>query len=287
MKDTVYVIDISNFIHRAFHTYGDLQTSDGFPTGAIYGTLSMLLNFIDKYKPKHMLVCYDPPNSNLLRKEIYPEYKANRTKIDEISAEEMIIKHLIKLMNIPSVEVARHEADDLIATAVNKLKDDMNIVIITGDKDMLQLIGPNVKILDTMKNIWYDESEAFKKFGVKPSQISDYLAIVGDSSDNIPGISGIGPKGAATLLAVHESLEDIYNNIDTITPTLKKKLETDKSMGILSKALAVLNHNIDVDISQSSVKYIPTINQEILRLIDKLEFKNMKVRLELMWQEYE
>jgi DNA polymerase I len=285
MKSTVYIFDISNMIHRAFHATGELSTSYGMPTGAIWGTLNMLLRFIDKYKPTHMLMCYDSQSGNSVRKKMYAEYKANRTSVNSVSDEEKILRRIFQYLNIKSIEADGYEADDMIATAVSKLKHTMDIVIVTGDKDMLQLIEPGVQVLDTMKNIWYNEEEAINKFGVKASQIADYLAIAGDASDNIPGVDGIGPKGAARLLKDYSSVEDIYNNISYIEPKLRLKLIKCEELAKISKQLSSLMV-LDIPLDSDDVLFQPVDNPELMELMDKLEFTNIRVKLELMWQNY-
>lgn len=285
-KDTIYIFDISNMIHRAFYATGELTTSQGFPTGAIWGTLNMMLRFIDKYQPTHMLVCYDCQEGKSVRKAIYPEYKANRVQANSVSSEELIIRRIFDMLNIPSVKATGYEADDLIGWATKKLKSDMDVVIVTGDKDMLQLIEPGVKVFDTMKMTWYDDSEAQKKFGVKANQIADYLALTGDKVDNIPGCRGIGPVAARALLASYKDIEDIYANIDMLDIKFKNKLIKNKDEVLISKKLTSLFDDIEIDISPEFTLFKPKDNPEIFDLFDKLEFKNMKIKLELMWQKY-
>jgi DNA polymerase I len=287
-RDTVYIFDISNMIHRAYHATGELHTSYGFPTGAIWGTLNMMLRFIDKHKPTHILVCYDAQTPKSVRKDIYPEYKANRVKVSAVSSEELIIRRFFELFNIATVELEGYEADDLIATAVTRLKDNMNIIIVTGDKDMLQLIQPGVQVFDSMKNVWYDDQEALKKFGVLPNQIGDYLALVGDAADNIPGVEGIGPKGAVKLLAEYESLSGIQKNTHLISNLkLREKLEKGAESARLSKQLINLFDNLPVEMSPNSVIFKPVESPSVYELLDKLEFKNIKTKIEMMWQAYE
>lgn len=286
-RDKVYVIDVSHMIHRAAHTTGDLTTSAGFPTGAIWGTLNIMLNFISKNHPKHLLLCYDSPTGSDLRKAIYPKYKANRERLPELSGEELIIRKIFEMLQMPSIESVSHEADDLIAIAVKDLKDELDIVIVTGDKDMLQLIQPGVQVYDPIKDMLYGEEEALRKFGVRSNQISDYLAIAGDSCDNIPGVRGIGPKGAAELLTQYESLQGIFENLENIKPTLKKKLEDSRELALVSQQLTILNTQIDYMIECSSVKFCPQPNIQIFELFKKLEFKNLGIKVELLWQAYE
>lgn len=286
-RDKVYIFDISNMIHRAFHSTGELSNSEGFPTGAIYGTLNMMLRFIEKYKPTHILVCYDAQTAKSVRKDIYPEYKANRTNVNSVSAEEKVIRRFFELMSIPTVELEGYEADDLIGTATEKLAPVMDVVIVTGDKDLLQLIRPGVQVHDSMKNVWYGPTEATQKFGVRPDQISDYLAICGDAVDNIPGVAGIGPKGAEKLLKSFNTVEEIYSNLDKVDNKLRPKLEASRDNALVSKKLATLFTDLDLDITPDSVHFKPVINRGIDPLIERLEFKNMGTRIRLMWRQYE
>ena len=286
MRDKVYIFDISNFIHRSFHVNLGLETSYGMPVGAVFGTLNMMLRFIDKYKPTHVLVCYDAQTPKSIRKDIYPLYKANRVQVQTVSQEERIIRKLFEMLCLPSVEMEGYEADDLIATATSKLKQFLDVVIVTGDKDMLQLIEPGVEVFDQMKNIYYDEAEALKKFGVRADQIADYLAIAGDTADNIPGVMGIGPKGAAKLLGQYGSVFGIYENINSVESKLKKKLEDSRENAFTSYRLTVLHSDLPVAITPDSVRFLPKDNPEIYALLDKLEFTNIRVKIELMWQSY-
>jgi DNA polymerase-1 len=273
-------------IHRAFHATGELSTSSGFPTGAIWGTMNMLLRFIDKYEPTHMLICYDDQSGKSIRRSFYSPYKANRIQTNNISAEELILRRLFDLMNIASVKAEGYEADDLIGTATTKLKAHMDVVIVTGDKDMLQLIEPGVHVFDSMKNIWYDEAEALKKFGVKANQISDYLALAGDKADNIPGGAGIGPKAAQELLSIYPSVENIISNLESTPLKYREKLIKSKDAIEVSRRLTNLVCDVDVDITPDGVIFQPVNNPEIFELLEKLEFKSMKAKLELMWQAY-
>lgn len=286
-RDKVFIFDISNMIHRAFHATGELSTSYGFPTGAIYGTLNMMLRFIEKHEPTHVLVCYDSQSGKSVRRDMYPEYKANRVQVNEISAEEKIIRRFFELLSIPSVELDGYEADDLIGSAVKELSPHMDIVIVTGDKDLLQLIRPGVQVYDSMKNIWYGPDEALRKFGVRPDQISDYLAITGDSVDNIPGVMGIGPKGAEKLLKSFNTVQEIYDNLDKVEVKLRQKLEASKDSAFMSKKLTVLFEDLNLGLTPDIVRFKPNTQPLVYPLLEKLEFKNMGIKFELMWQAYE
>lgn len=286
MKEKLYIVDISNFIHRAAHAMSDLSTKEGFPTGAIYGTFSMLSTFMAKYKPKYMLICYDWAGADSVRKTWYANYKSNREKKDNISAQELLIRRIISLLNIPSIEVPGWEADDLIASAVGKFKHEFDIEILTGDKDLMQLVENGVILHDTMKNIRYSINDVYNKYGVYPHQIVDYLAIMGDKVDCIPGIYGIGKVGACSLLKSFSSIEDIYNNIEFITDRrLLAKLHAGKESAFISKKLANLNPNL-IDDNFVLKKINPISNDELVRLFNKLEFDNGLIKLLQLWSVY-
>jgi len=285
MREKLYIIDISNFIHRAYYVHKELTTPDGFPSGAIHGTFSMLYTFIHKYSPKNILVCYDWQGEGSFRKSIYPEYKANRASVNAISAQELIIRHIIKLLGIASAEVAGYEADDVIATAVKQYKQQYDCVVVTGDKDLLQLIDDNVSMLDTMKHITYGHEEVKKKFNVQPNQISDYLAIAGDNVDNIPGVKGVGKKGASKLLEQYGDLANIYKNIDAIPGALGKKMKANQQEAFISQQLSHLYDNLNLNISK--IQFTPKPNQELLDLFDKLYFVANKPKLLKLWKQYE
>lgn len=285
MRNTVYIIDISNMIHRAFYVHKDLSTSYGFSTGAIWGTTHMLLNFIKKYKPTHLLVCYDSQNGKSLRKDMYPLYKANRTQVTDVSAEEKIIRRIIELLGISSVSLEGYEADDLIAHTSGLFKGEADVVVVSGDKDLMQLVEDRVSMLDTMKGIRYFPKDVEDKFGVRPEQLTDYLALVGDSSDNIPGVQGIGPKGAVDLLKKHNDIDSIYSNLNEQTPKMIEKLTAGKDDAMLSRKL-VQFLPMDMNVSVEDTKLNPTPNEKIFDLFTKLEFKNIRYDVELMWQSY-
>jgi DNA polymerase-1 len=271
MRDKLYIIDISNFIHRAFHVHKDLMTTKGFPSGAVYGTLSLLCKFISEHQPNYMAICYDAQDGNSVRRDIYPEYKANRTHVNAVSAQELVVRRIIELLGIWSVAVSGYEADDLIASVSDKFKKDLDIVIVTGDKDMLQLIDESVSVYDSMKNITYDENTALEKFGVKPNQISDYLALVGDKADNIPGGMGIGPKAAQDLLSRYAGIDEIMYRMDSMPEKYRDKLHKSKDIIRISKQLTDLIR-LDIPATKADIELHPKYSEELDELLTKLEF---------------
>ena len=275
MKEKLYIIDISNFMHRAFHAVGDLRTSRGLPVGAIFGTVNMMMKFIRDNKPKNIVVCYDSHGKNF-RHKIFPEYKANRGPTNEaVSTQEQIIRAIIKSLGMYSVIHSDYEADDLIASVTKRFKDQYDIVIMTGDKDMLQLIDDNVKVYDSMKKTYYSEKDIDKKFGVRSEQIADYLALVGDRVDNISGVPGIGPVGARKLLNVHNTIDDIYNNLDSIQNPMRSKLEKNHEIAVLSKTLTSLFSETPLKITNSDIRFVPRHDTRLIDLLRHLEFNTV------------
>jgi DNA polymerase-1 len=290
MKPKLYVFDISNFIHRAFHGMGsDLATDDGFPTGAIYGVLSMMTKFIKKERPENILICYDyqgPVQS--LRKSWYPEYKANRgPAVNAVSGQELVIREVLSLLDMHGVEVAGYEADDLIGLAVDTFKDTYDITIMTGDKDLFVLIDDEagVCVHDSLKGKTFREAEAFAKFGVKSHQISDYLAIVGDSSDNIKGIPGLGKKAAENLLGSYESIEAIYESIEDHKASVKNKLIKGREDAEMSARLTRLVHP-SIILSPNDIGFKPQQNERLLKILQKLQFSKSLDMIRDIWALY-
>jgi DNA polymerase-1 len=271
MKSKLYIIDISNWIHRSYHVHKDLTTSRGWPSGAVFGTLTMLCKFIAEHQPSYLAICYDAQDGQSVRRDMYPLYKANRIHVNAVSAQEMVIRKIISLLGIYSIAATGYEADDLIATITDKFKDEFDVVIMTGDKDMLQLIGDNVSVYDSMKNITYDEKTALEKFGVKPHQISDYLALVGDKVDNIPGAAGIGPKAAQDLLSRYAGVDEIICQINDVSDKYRDKLIKSIDNLKVSKQLADLVR-LNIEVHREDLELRPKYTPELDDLLSKLEF---------------
>ena len=211
-SQTLYLIDISSFIFRAFFAIRSLRNKAGEPTNAVYGVATMLARLAEEATPEYLAVVYDSKEPSF-RKEIYPQYKANRSAPPEDLVPQFSrIEQLIRSFEIHSYRQSGIEADDLIATLCRKwckVSPQHRAIIVSSDKDLMQLVNDQVTIWDTMTDKRYGAKEVEEKFGVRPDQIRDYLALVGDSSDNIPGVPGIGPKGAGELLKSFEQLENI------------------------------------------------------------------------------
>lgn len=241
MKKLV-IIDLNNFIYRAFFGIQQpLKTPEGVLVNAVYGTFNMIHRIMTEIKPDYIVAALDSKTSK--RKEEYAEYKSTRSKMpDDLRHQIPMIHELIKAMGIQTVIEDGLEADDLICTICKHEEVNFDrIFIASGDKDLMQLVNEKVFIYDSMKQIIYERANVIEKFGVAPEQIVDYLSIVGDSSDCIPGVKGIGEKGAVKLLKQYGSLENIYNHMDAISPAgLKDKLTNGRFSAFLSQNLARL-----------------------------------------------
>ncbi len=275
MKSKLIIVDISNFIFRAFYAIRPLTAPDGTPVNAVNGVLSMMLKMVSTHRPTHMLIARDL-RGDTFRNELYSEYKANRSDPPEdLVPQFSLIETLIKNLGMKSCAVTNYEADDVIGSAVERWKGEVDeILIASGDKDLMQFVGDNVFILDTMKDVIYDEKGVFEKMGVLPSQIVDYLSIVGDASDNIPGMKGIGAKGAAKLLAEHKSLDRCIEVKDTYTAKkLVNAFENHLEDALLSKKLIEIETKLDLEVNFEELEYRFTPSSELKEFLSSLGFK--------------
>ena len=243
MAKKLLIIDSSSLIYRAY--YGINKTGkSNTPINAIYGFYTMLSALIADFQPDYMVVTYDRPRSELIRTRIFPEYKANRAAMpDELATQIPIIKNLVRSMGIFSIEEAGYEADDIIATvALNFTSPDVEGIIATGDKDLMQSVNENVYHWDISKKKMSGSTEVIEHFGVTPHRVPDVLALSGDTSDNIPGVPGIGLKTAKRLIGEYGCLETLYENIDGISGKKRKEnLIKNKEQAFLSRQLTSVN----------------------------------------------
>lgn len=275
------VIDISNFIFRAFFAIRPLHAPDGTPVNAVYGVLSMLHNLIVKYQPTHVLVARDTKEGSF-RKDIYPEYKAHRTEPpDELIPQFAIIDELISVLGLPEIKEPGYEADDIIGSVATQWKDKFDeILIASGDKDLMQFVDGSIKILDTMKEKIYSREDVKDKMGVYPEQIIDYLSLIGDSSDNIPGVAGIGPKGAQNLIEEFGTLENILININLIkNKRSQTALLSNKEMATLSKSLVKIICDLKLKYSPNDTAYQLRLTNEMEEFLNKVGFRTWLTKL--------
>ena len=279
---TLYLIDISSLFFRSYYAISlNMKDEKGRPTNALYGVLKMLNQLSQKRQPDYIICCFDSKTASF-RKKIYPEYKANRGEMPEdLEAQVPYLKTMMDRLLIPSWEHPGFEADDLIASLVNFAKQKKwETYIVSGDKDFAQIVDSSTYLYDTMKEIIYDPSGVEEKWGLPPSQMQDYLSLVGDSSDNIPGVKGIGPKGAIQLLKSYKNLDGIYDNVNQLKDSLKDKLLKDKPKAFLSRDLIALKKDIPWNKSLEEARhqkvsdFLPKDKQALKEFLEELNFKS-------------
>ncbi len=276
MSKHLYILDASSYVFRAYHAIGLLTNSKGFPTNAIFGFINMFNKFIMETKPEYFVAVFDSGGKSF-RNEIYDDYKANRGEAPEdISLQFPKIIEYLKLRGICVMSQENFEADDIIGSLSKKYQAKNKITIISGDKDFTQLINKKTIMLDTMKNRVTDDKEVLSKYGLKPEQMIDYFSLVGDSIDNIPGVRGIGPKTAQSLIDKFKTLDNLYKNIKKIDKErIKNLLEENKELAYISKELVTINTNLEITDDFNQFKISSSNNQELNDFFKELEFDSM------------
>lgn len=247
------IIDGSGFIYRAYYGYPQMLSPTGQPANAVYGVCYMLFALLSNFQYNDCVIALDR-GRRTFRSDLYAEYKANRpTAPDDLKAQFSAIREAYDSFGLPVIDRDGYEADDIIASCVDHYLDNgfENVCIVSSDKDLMQLVSDNVYIYDPLKKKKIDGSGVYEKFGVYPNQIIDFLALLGDAADNVPGVDGIGIKTAAKLLNQYETIEGIYENIDTIKSSkIRESLKRNKDRLHLARKLVTLEHNTGIkDIS--------------------------------------
>ncbi len=278
MKKIIYLIDGSAYVYRAFHAIKNLSTSKGVLTNATFGVTRIILKLIKEKQPEYAGIFFDVKGPTF-RHKMYEKYKANRPPMpDDLILQIPYIKKIIKGFNIPVIEKKGFEADDLIGTYA-KIAEQENFytVMVTGDKDFMQLVTNNTVIWDPMKDKLINKNLIYEKFNLSPKQIIDMLGLAGDSADNIPGVPGIGPKTSQKLINEFKSMEKIYENIDKLKSkkSLYKKLFENKNQAFLSRDLVVIDKNVDVKQNIKDFKLKPFNREKLAEIFKELEFKKL------------
>ena len=280
----LYLIDGSSYIFRAFYGIRQfLSNSKGLPTNAIYGFGTMLLRILREEQPEYIAIIFDP-KGNTFRHEMYKEYKANRAETpDDLVSQIPYIINLVEAFNIISIQQEGFEADDIIGTVSKKAeKEGYDVTIVSGDKDMMQLLSSNIKMLDTLKNKTFGVKEVKEKFGVGPGQVTEVMGLMGDSSDNIPGVPGIGPKTATALIQDYGDIENLLKNLEKIKKeALKIKLSKYAEQARLSKKLCIIDTNVRLPIGIEEMKAKKLDSKRLISLFKELEFASLLSRVEL------
>ncbi|WP_457623290.1 5'-3' exonuclease [Persephonella sp.] len=255
MNKKVVLIDGSSYLYRAFYALPPLTSPKGEPTGAIYGFIRMISTLMKELNPEYIAVVFDLPGKTF-RHEKFEEYKATRKETpDELKIQIPKIKELIKLWGIKILEIPGYEADDIIATLSKKAENEgFEVIIVTPDKDMMQLIDEKIFILNPVNGELFNREKVKEKYGIYPEQFIDYLAMVGDTVDNIKGVKGVGPKTAQKLLNEYGDLKGILENLDNLKPKLKEAFEEAKDRLEENIFLVSLKDSIDIDIDLKDLK---------------------------------
>lgn len=284
-KQKLLIIDGNAIIHRAFHAIPNLTSSSGQPTNAIYGFASMMLNLLLKMHPEYIVMTYDLKGKTF-RDDLYTEYKATRVHgPQELYDQIPEIKKLVTAFNIPQFAVEGYEADDVIATIVKKMvkSEEAHSYIVTGDRDTFQLISDGTSVITPHKGfkeiIIYTPEKVKEEFGITPEQFCDYKTLRGDTSDNIPGVRGIGEVTARQLLQEFGTVENIYENLDKLPPAVRKKMDEGRESAKMSKALVTLNADVEIDFDLEACRTHNFNMHDVMQIFEAFEFRSLMRKL--------
>ncbi len=282
-KPAFYIVDGNNYLYRAFYAIPELSNSKGFPTNAIYGFTTMLIRLLKEHEPYCIAVAFDLKGPTF-RHEAFDGYKATRKATpDALIPQIRFVKEVVRGFSIPVLEQEGIEADDIIGTLAHRCAgEEMQVVIVSGDKDMMQLISENVSMIDTMKDKTYDVEAVREKFGVGPDKVVDILGLTGDLSDNIPGVPGIGPKNALRLIEEFGSLEAVLQNIDKVkNGRAKAALEQFSDQARMSRDLATIRTNADFFFDLDACRYTGPDREALKTLFKEFEFSSLLQELRI------
>ena len=281
-RENLTIIDGKSVFYRGYYAMGHLSLPDGTPTGGVYGFASMLIEIIEKLQPEYIAVAWDKSKTNIRRRrEIYPDYKANRKPApDDFYAQIPFLMELLEAFHIPLYEFDDYEADDIIGTLAKKAQAaDKRVEIISGDLDMLQIVDDHIKMYQLKRG--FSDVEQFniaaveQKYGLRKDQFLDLKALKGDSSDNIPGVPGIGEKGAIKLLEDYDTLENLYDHVDEISGSTGDKLRAGKDLAFISKQLAQIQFDAPLEFDDQATKLADFNPQNVLAVLKKYQFNSL------------
>ncbi len=272
----LYLIDGSSYIYRAYFAIRHLSNSKGFATNAVYGFTNMLLKVVREEAPDHLAVVFDAKGPTF-RKKIYPEYKANRAKMPEDLVPQIpIIKQVVQGFNMPAIEKEGFEADDIIATLARRFSaDGMEVTVVTGDKDLMQVVNERVGLLDTMKDKRSGLAEVEERFGGTPEKVIEVQALAGDTSDNVPGVPGIGEKTAVKLIKEYGSVENLLASVDQVKGKMQQKLREFGDQARLSRELVLLRDDVKLDLDYESFSLSEPDGEALTAIFKEMEFHRL------------
>jgi DNA polymerase-1 len=271
---TLLLVDGSSYLYRAFHALPPLSTSNGEPTGATYGVVNMLRKLLEEHAPRRIAVVFDAPGKTF-RDDLFEDYKANRPPMpDDLARQIEPTQEIVRALGLPLLQITGVEADDIIGTLARQAEaQGMTVLIVTSDKDMAQLVNDRINLLDTMRDKRLDAAGVEQKFGVPPARIIDYLALMGDSSDNIPGVPGVGPKTAAKWLGQYGSLDALIEQAGTIKGKVGEKLRAHLEQLPLARQLATIHCEVALDLTMEDLRRTSPQTEKLRELYQRHEFK--------------
>lgn len=276
----LYLLDGSSFIYRAYYGIRDRATIAGMPTNAVFGFTRMLLGLLQENNPDHLAVVFDRPREETFRRQLYPEYKANRDETPADLADQIpYIKQMVEAFNIPALEAPEFEADDVIATLARRFSSQgVCVTVVTGDKDLMQIVDERISLLDTMKDKRFYSVDVVDRFGVPAALVADVLGLAGDTSDNIPGVPGIGEKIAAKLIQQFGTLEEVLRLKRFVDGKKRRQnLAEFEQQALLSKTLATVRYDVEIDVDLEQLKCQKPNLSQLIPLLRQLEFDELEV----------
>jgi len=287
-KPRLFLVDGSSYIFRAFYAIPALQNSAGMPTNAIFGFTNILLKFLKQYRPEYVAVALDAGRKTF-RNDMMAEYKANRPEAPaDLIPQFPYFRKVLDCLNVSLLELPGYEADDIIATLCDRMiGKECELVVVSSDKDLMQLAANGIKLLDSAKDRWIGAAEVHAKFGVQSAQVVEVMGLMGDAVDNIPGVKGIGEKTAIALIQKFGSLESLFSRLDEVealplrgAARVRALLEKNKDNAFLSRALATVNRNVPLDVGLEQLKFAGIDPEKARPLFTELEFTNLITLLE-------
>ncbi|MFH1354226.1 MAG: DNA polymerase I [bacterium] len=277
------LIDAHALIHRAYHALPPMSTRDGLPTGAVYGFVMMLLKILTALKPTHVVAAFDMKGPTFRHKE-FADYKAHRKEAAaELITQFDLVRDVLKAFNVPVMQRKGFEADDIIGTLVTEIDGEVDKIIVTGDLDALQLVDKSTSVFTLKRGVtdtvMYDEAAVRERFGFEPRLMVDYKGLRGDPSDNIPGLAGVGEKTAKELVVKYGSIEDIYKNLDKLSPRVRSRLKGKKKETLFSRKLATVRRDVKIEFNLDDAVMTDYDTAEVMALFERLELKSLMQRL--------
>ena len=282
-QPSVYLIDGSSYIFRAFFALPPLTNAAGLPTHAIYGFTNMTIRFIKQYRPEYLAVVLDAGRETF-RNEIYEAYKANRPEAPpQLIPQFPYIRKVLQALKLPLLEMRGFEADDIIGTLAKTFSSQgIKVVVVSGDKDLMQLVADGIRLLDSAKGKWIGLEEIKQKFGVEPQRVTEVMGLMGDSVDNIPGVKGIGEKTATALIQKFGTLENLFERLEEVETSglkgaarIRKALTEGKEIAFLSRELATVKRDVPVQTDLADLRYRAPDIENLRALFAELEFHNL------------